>query len=477
MSLRRFAAVLALLAVVTGCTSGPGAGGILAGTEWVLESYLVDGNLTIVPDGQFADAHFDVVRLQGFSGCNSFQGTYVSAGRTIRIEPGPSTLMACEGDAGTLETTYRTLLGEATFYTARRDTLTMFDSAGQTLLVFDQAPRNPLLGNWVVGSFVTGSTMAEPIKGTLLTAVFGIGSVGGSAGCNTYSGAYGTNGSRVRIGRLATTQIACDQDVMDQETAFLTAMDAVGRLESRGDTMILNDLRGTTLVILVRPSLLAGASGAPSGEPTATPTAKPTATEEPTAAPTEAPTTAPTAAPTAAPSVIASRPPAPTLSLPPSVPPTATCDVVDGTTTLATLSHPATWSTVTEPPELACRYFDPAPITVPPDPTTLTAAVTVTTEATAFDAAFTAATDATAWTVIRQAPLTIASHRAAVVEATALADGAGITKGQTRLAYLIELNETTTMTIQTVGDATSDSYASNGAVTTLMAASATFPAP
>src|SRR6188472_3443319 len=152
MSLRRFAAVLALLAVVTGCSSGPGDGGQLPGTDWVLQSFLVDGNLTIVPDGQYADASFDTVRMHGFSGCNTFQATYVSAGRTIRIEPGPSTLMFCEGDAGELETAYLALLAEATFYTSRRDTLTMYDATGQTLLVFDEAPRNPLLGNWVVDS-------------------------------------------------------------------------------------------------------------------------------------------------------------------------------------------------------------------------------------------------------------------------------------------------------------------------------------
>ena len=174
MFLRRLAAVVALLVVVTGCSSGPGVGGQLASTEWVLQSYLVDGNLTIVPDGQYADASFDVVRMHGFSGCNSYQATYVAAGRTIRIEPGPSTLMACEGDAGTMETAFIGLLSQAAFYTSRRDGLTMYDAAGQTLLVFDEAPRNALLGNWVVDSFATGSSVGTPIKGTTLTAVFGI---------------------------------------------------------------------------------------------------------------------------------------------------------------------------------------------------------------------------------------------------------------------------------------------------------------
>jgi hypothetical protein len=145
--------------------------------------------------------------------------------------------------------------------------------------------------------------------------------------------------------------------------------------------------------------------------------------------------------------------------------------------TLATLSYPTTWSTLTEPPEVACRYFDPKPIEAPAAPALPTAAITVTTAATAFDAAVTAALDPASWTIVRQAPITIADHRAEVVEATALVDAPGITTGQTRLAYLIELDDANTMTIQTVGDATSDAYATNGTVTTLIAATATFPAP
>ena len=71
-------------------------------------------------------------------------------------------------------------------------------------------------------------SQAVPIDGTELTAVFSLTNVGGSSGCNTYDGIYGTNGTLVRIGRLATTRKTCADDVMTQETAFLQALEGRG---------------------------------------------------------------------------------------------------------------------------------------------------------------------------------------------------------------------------------------------------------
>ena len=60
---------------------------------------------------------------------------------------------------------------------------------------------------------------------TSLTAQFAVdGSLSGFGGCNNYSGTYqaGTDGS-MKVGPLATTAMAC-ADGMDQETAFLSAL-------------------------------------------------------------------------------------------------------------------------------------------------------------------------------------------------------------------------------------------------------------
>ena len=65
--------------------------------------------------------------------------------------------------------------------------------------------------------------------------------------------------------------MACDQEVIDQETAFLEALQGVALIETRGQQVNLTDLQGAIKVTLVRPEPLAPASPGPSGEPTRSP--------------------------------------------------------------------------------------------------------------------------------------------------------------------------------------------------------------
>jgi heat shock protein HslJ len=470
MSRRALAGLVALVLILTACSAGPGAGGQLEGSDWVLQSYDVDGTLTIVPETVYVDAEFGNTRVSGFGGCNTYDAVYRAGGRTLFISQVASTKMACGDEADALEAAYFALLDQSRFYTARRNDLTIYGAEGRVLLVFAAAPRNPLLGNWIVDSFATApNELVTPLEGTRLTTVFGIASVGGEAGCNSYTGTYGTNGDVVRIGPLATTRMACDQAIMDQETAFLAALQGVARIERRADGVRLTDRNGAISVALIRPTVDPGASAPPSGEPTATPSPSPTASPSPTpeATPSPSPTPTATAAPTEPPPTAT---PAPTLAPPPSLPPTASCDVQAEGAAVATVSYPASWSTVSEPADLACRYFDPEPIEVPADPATLTTAVTIVLGADPLDAAVAAATDPASWDVSRQVDATIGGQPATVVEATATADTAGIPIGTARLAYVIELPGGGTMTIQTTGTAGDAAFATNSTVASLMAA-------
>jgi heat shock protein HslJ len=471
MKIQRIAAILTLGVLVAACSSGPGTGGQLEGTDWVLRSFQQDGTLAVVPEDQYADAEFRSQRVSGFSGCNTFDALYRAGGRTLLISEAAVTFMACSDEANAFEAAYLAALQASRFYSERRGTLTVFDADGATILVFDAAPRNPVLGNWIVDSYATDDgAVTSPVEGTALTAVFGIATVGGSAGCNTYTGTYGTNGTVLRIGRLATTRIACADDVMAQETAFLAAMEGAALVDRRGTTLTLTDRNGATLVSMSRPAVDPDATPSPTAEATPEPTA--TATATPTTEPTPTPTQEPTPAPTASPT------PAPTLPPPPSLPPAATCDLVSpDNLTVGVISYPESWSTVTEPAELACRYFDPEPITVPADPTTLVTAVTVTDDAIAFDDAVAAATEAASWDVTRQADVTISGLQAIFVEAVSLSEDAGLAVGTSSYAYLIDLGSAGTVTIRTTGTADDAAYVANSTVVTLMAATSTFTAP
>ena len=276
-------AVLAL--VVAACSPGDASGGQLDGTDWVLRSYELDGTLTIVPDNLYADAEFAAQRVRGFAGCNEFDALYRAGGRTLFISQAAVTLRACDEETMAFEQAVLGLLDSSRTYTARRNTLTIYGAGRNELLVYDAAPRNPVRGEWQVTAFNNGAgAVTSVIAGTEIDIAFGLASVGGFAGCNSFSGTYGTNGNIIRIGALATTRIACDQEVMDQETAFLEALQGVALIETRGPQVNLTDLRGAIKVTLVRPEPLVPASPGPSGEPTerANGRSRPTADAEPT---------------------------------------------------------------------------------------------------------------------------------------------------------------------------------------------------
>ena len=123
---------------------------------------------------------------------------------------------------------------------------------------------------------------------------------------------------------------------------------------------------------------------------------------------------------------------------------------------------------MTTPADLACRYFDPAPITVPADPATLTAAITVQIVDTAYADAVAAATDASVWTVKQTASVDVDSLPATAVAAVAAADSAGIPVGQARVAYFIDYGAAGTMILSTVGPVGDETLVSNATVLGLM---------
>jgi heat shock protein HslJ len=477
MRARGIAVLISLAAVVAACSAGPGTGGELEGTDWVLRSYDQAGTLTLVTETLYADADFFSNRMRGFSGCNQYDARYRAGGRTLLISPrAATTLMACAEETMTFEQTYLGLLGQSRFYSARRDTLTVYDGSLTTILVFDAAPRNPLRGNWRVDSFApTPNSVTAVLEGTQIDAVFGIASVGGFAGCNSFNGTYGTNGNVVRIGRLATTRKACEPDVMEQETAFLEALQGAALIETRAEGVNLTDLSGSIVVGLVRPTPEAAPSPSASASasdvapsPTAEPTPEPTATPAPRPTATPAPTPQPSAAPTAA----------PTISPPPVIPTVAVCDLrtTDGTT-LAAIAYPSTWFTLDSPPDLACRYFDPEQITVPSDPATLQTAVQVTIDDSTYADAVAAATDAANWDVTESEDLSVDNLPTTLVEATAVSDAAGIPAGTSRFAYLVDVRSAGTLVLWTTGTAGDEAYLTKQGVVSLMTELSVIQAP
>lgn len=120
------------------------------------------------------------------------------------------------------------------------------------------AADNPLAGtNWQVTDYAdprNTTGMTNVLKDTTLTASFSAeNEISGSAGCNTYSGAYQIEGTSLTIpGPLATTMMACAEDVMAQETVFLTNLQAVAgfKIDTVEPKLHLLNNKGQVIILL-----------------------------------------------------------------------------------------------------------------------------------------------------------------------------------------------------------------------------------
>jgi heat shock protein HslJ len=120
---------------------------------------------------------------------------------------------------------------------------------------------NPLADTrWQVTDYADPSNttgMTTVLLETTLTADFSADyAISGSAGCNTYSGGYQLDGQSLTIsGPLATTAMACAEDVMAQETVFLTNLQAVAgyKLENVEPQLHLLNGRGQVIILLKKP--------------------------------------------------------------------------------------------------------------------------------------------------------------------------------------------------------------------------------
>ena len=71
----------------------------LAGTKWVLSSYVADDEDVDAAAVAALDFGADGTTLSGTTGCNSVGGTYTQDGSNLTIKLGPMTLVACTDDA------------------------------------------------------------------------------------------------------------------------------------------------------------------------------------------------------------------------------------------------------------------------------------------------------------------------------------------------------------------------------------------
>ena len=224
----------------------------LEGALWRLESYLSDqGELvSVLPDTEIA-AEFEGGQVTGSAGCNSYFASYEVDGNSLSVGMIGASAMYCDPEARmTQEGNYLTALQSASSFAIADEELTIENADGEVVLTFSVLDPTPLAGTtWKLKGYHDGkSGFVSVLAGTEITAVFGEdGSVAGSAGCNNFRGSYEIDGSAMTFGPLITTRMACadPEGIMDQESAYLTALGSANAYEITGNKLEITDPEGT----------------------------------------------------------------------------------------------------------------------------------------------------------------------------------------------------------------------------------------
>ena len=101
---------------------------------------------------------------------------------------------------------------------------------------------------WVLSAYAVDGTMKDALVTATTDATFSDGQVSGSAGINRYNGPYEVDGDKLSVGPLASTKMAGDAMIMEQEAAFLMALESAASYEIDGDTLVIMDSSGAAVL-------------------------------------------------------------------------------------------------------------------------------------------------------------------------------------------------------------------------------------
>ena len=220
----------------------------LAGSKWVLSSYVADDEDVDAAAVSALDFDADGKTVSGTTGCNNFNGTFTQDAAKLTIALGPMTLAACTDDATTAQE--KAIVDGLPKVASFTDTgqLALLDGKGAALLIYDANSAGLEGTSWTATGVNNGSGGVSSTNLTgAISAAFAGGAITGNSGCNQYNGTYATTGADgLTISDVATTRKACAADVMTLESQYTAALAKVATYNISGNTLTLRDKDGAT---------------------------------------------------------------------------------------------------------------------------------------------------------------------------------------------------------------------------------------
>ena len=196
-----------------------------------------------------ASATFTNGTVSGTSGCNTYNGPYKVDGDKLTIGPNlVSTQMACGPAETAVEKVFLERLPKVASYSIAGSTLTLADSSGEALLVFDASVgADAIVGSWNVLSYYTGDAIV--LGGLRLDRDGRASRTARSPEVPAATATWGRTRSTatpITIGPLASTRKACSSDELSkQEASYLAALEVAKTFAVTGNRLDLFREGGT----------------------------------------------------------------------------------------------------------------------------------------------------------------------------------------------------------------------------------------
>lgn len=193
-------------------------------------------------------------RINGYSGCNNFFGTYkLEEGSRIKFSGLGATEMACM-DVAVNESEFFKVFNLADNYRITGDRLELNVGKRAALAVFKKAKdtSEPITEKYWKLKTLEGKVVKmdkNQQKEIYFMLKTNDNRVNGFAGCNTISGTYTLEkGNRIHFSQIATTMMACpDLDINESE--FLKVFELADNYTINGDVLSLNVGRRAPLAV------------------------------------------------------------------------------------------------------------------------------------------------------------------------------------------------------------------------------------
>jgi|GEM_PF-1259878 len=103
--------------------------------------------------------------------------------------------------------------------------------------------------SWILRAFALDDVWVEVLPNTEVTIEFADGQFFASAGCNTLFGEYVLDGDTLNIQYVGTSLMACEDDIMEQESRLAEALEAATRISQDDNTLTIHYGENVSLVL------------------------------------------------------------------------------------------------------------------------------------------------------------------------------------------------------------------------------------